>query len=101
MKRMLILLVLVSLACQTSAAVTPTRSVPTAIRRAVSAPTPAPVGEWVVCRTPWLNVRNTPDRFGDVVSVKNEGEFVPVYEWREGWARIARAKWVNGKYLCK
>jgi len=56
---------------------------------------------YYVCVERWLNVRNAPEWYADVVSVYTDGQYVTVYEWDKTWARVGARKWVNGKYLCR
>jgi len=106
------LLVVMSLACQMSAAV-PAVTVPTI------APTPAPTStletddgiippsialrQYTVCA--WtLYVRGGPGTGWRVLDVLERGEVVTVREWSHngnGWAMIGTARWVNGDYLQK
>ena len=103
-----LLLLLISIACMTGAALAPTASqVAPAVGESVSSalvgpePKSVPTAEgerWRVCGS--LNVRAQAGAWGGVVDTLHN-EPVIVLEWREGWARIGKDRWVNGETLCE
>ena len=104
----LLFLLLSNIACMTGAALAPTASqiAPTAresVSSALVGPEPKSVptveGErWRVCGS--LNVRAQPGAWGGVLGTLHNDQVI-VLEWREGWARIGKDRWVNGETLCE
>lgn len=111
MKRLLILLVVMQLACMTNI---PT-DFPTDAERMngysngyaagermvtdKAVPTVGAAGEVGIICGMW-NVRGGADDAGGVLWVLSDGEKVKIIERRDGWVRIGRGEWVNGGALC-
>lgn len=110
MKKLLIVLVVLQLACMSSAVVVDTvaigagdvkrASVPT-VESAPAVPTAtATMTVYGVCADV-LNVRVDHDTTAKVVRTLGRMDIVTVLEWMpDGWARIGDEEYVNGDWLC-
>lgn len=109
MKKLLIVLVVLQLACMSSVVVVDTvaigetakrASVPT-VESAPAVPTAtATMTVYGVCADV-LNVRVDHDTTAKVVRTLGRMDIVTVLEWMpDGWARIGEKEYVNGDWLC-
>ena len=109
MKKLLIVLVVLQLACMSSAVVVDTvaigagdvkrATVPT-VESAPAVPT-ATMTVYGVCADV-LNVRVDHETTAKVVRTLGRMDIVTVLEWMpDGWARIGEKEYVNGDWLCQ
>lgn len=124
MKRILICLLILNLACMSSSLVIPAQSAvveksatQACCVRAGGAGMITPLPEdlafdelayaesgrqFVVCAREFLNVRGGPGIAYPVLYQIAAGKQIRVREWiHNGWAMIKAAEWVNGDYLCR
>ena len=103
MKRLIIILALVSIACGQTAGMLAEEPRKRATIPTMSAPTLTAIPKRELCGD--VNVREQPEPTGRVVRWLVAGDEVEVSEEREGWVRISpatapNAEWITGGVLC-
>ena len=95
MNRLLIILALLSLACQLSAV----PAAPEAKAVIQSAPLMPTANTAIITAASAVNVRNQPNEHGAWLGYKYTGDVVTVIECVGKWARIGDGRYINGRYI--